>query len=84
MADDDRDTLRPATREELTQSLAFALRWRGRKRVHDPESDTFMARAAAERLAEHLHVSGFVVMKRPPATSPDASRHMPSRLPLKD
>jgi hypothetical protein len=55
--------LRPATTEELTQSLAFALRFDGRKRARD--ADDFMARAAAERLAEHLRISGFVVMKRP-------------------
>ena len=84
MPDDDRSALRPATREELMDSLAFALRYRGRKRVHDPDTDTFMARVAAERLCEHLHASGFVVLKKPPLAAPDASRHMPSRLPLKE
>ncbi len=58
------DNLRPATQEELAQALAFALQFRGRKRVH--HADNFMARIAAERLVEYLRLSGFVVMKRPP------------------
>ena len=60
--------LRPATAEELTQTLAFALRFHGRKRVH--HADDFMSRIAAERLVEHLERSGYVVMKRPPEPPP--------------
>ena len=45
--------LRPATRDELTQSLSFALRFNGRKRVHD--ADEMMARITAERLAAVRH-----------------------------
>ncbi len=56
--------LRPATRDELTQSLSFALRFSGRKRVHD--ADETMARITAERLVEHLERSGYVVMCKPP------------------
>jgi hypothetical protein len=58
------DKLRPANREELTQALAFALQFHGRKRAH--HADSFMAKIAAERLVDYLRLSGFVVMKRPP------------------
>jgi hypothetical protein len=54
----------PANREELQQTLAFALRYDGRRRVH--HSDELMARITAERLVRHLERSGFVVMKKPP------------------
>ena len=57
-------SLRPATRDELTQSLSFALRFDGRKRVHD--ADEVMARITAERLVEHLEQSGYVIMCKPP------------------
>jgi hypothetical protein len=55
----DPPNLRPATRDELTQSLSFALRFSGRKRVHD--ADETMARITAERLVGHLERSGYVV-----------------------
>ena len=57
------DDLRPATAEELTQALAFGLRFQGRKRVH--QGDELMANITAERLIRHLERSGFVVMKKP-------------------
>jgi hypothetical protein len=60
----DTPNLRQATRDELTQSLTFALRFNGRKRVHD--ADEIMARITAERLVEHLERSGYVVMHKPP------------------
>jgi hypothetical protein len=60
----DAPDLRPATRDELTQSLSFALRFNGRKRVHD--ADEAMARITDERLVEHLERSGYVVMCKPP------------------
>ncbi len=59
--------LRPATADEIEQSLVFALRFNGRKRVH--QGDEFMAKITAERLVEHLERAGFVVMKKP-ATRP--------------
>jgi hypothetical protein len=46
---------RTATRDEITQSLSFALRFNGRKRAHD--ADETMARITAERLVEHLERS---------------------------
>jgi hypothetical protein len=60
----DTPNLRPATRDELTQSLSFALRFDGRKRMHD--ADETMAQITAERLVEHLEWSGYVVMHKPP------------------
>jgi hypothetical protein len=58
------DRLTPATPEDLADTLAFALRFDGRKRKHDAAE--IMARIVAKRLVEHLERSGFVVMKRPP------------------
>ena len=59
----DTPNLRPATRDELTQSRSFALRFNGRKRVHD--ADEAMARITAERLVAHLERSGYVAMHKP-------------------
>jgi len=56
--------LTPATTEDIEQALAFALRFDGRRRVHN--GDEFMARIMAERLVKHLELCGFVVMKKPP------------------
>jgi hypothetical protein len=61
----DTPKLRPATRDELTQSLSFALRFNGRKRVHS--ADELMADITAERLVEYLEQAGYVVMCKPPA-----------------
>ncbi len=58
MSDDDKLQLRPASPEEIEQSLSFALRFDGRKRVH--HADDAMARITAERLVAHLERSGFV------------------------
>jgi hypothetical protein len=55
---------RPATRDDLTQFLSFALGFNGRKCMHD--ADETMARITAERLVEHLERSGNVVMQKPP------------------
>ncbi len=70
---EDGEELRPATREELVEDLSFAMRFKGRRRVNNAEADSFMARVAAERLADHLHQSGLVVMKKPPALAPGYS-----------
>ena len=40
--------------------IAFALRFNGRKRMHD--ADETMSRITAERLVEHSERSGYVVM----------------------
>ncbi len=76
MTDENGKTLRPATRDELMDSLAYAMRYRGGRRVRDDHAESFMSRLAAERLAEHLELSGFVVMKKPPARAHSTS-HMP-------
>lgn len=72
MTDDDKHSLRPATAAEVEESLAFVLRYAGKKRVHT--ADEFMARITAERLVQHLKQSGFVLLKRPPAAAPSASK----------
>jgi hypothetical protein len=59
----DTPTLRPATRDELTQSLSFALRYNGWKRARG--ADEIMAQITAERLVEYLEKSGYVVMCKP-------------------
>jgi hypothetical protein len=71
MSDD--PILRSATPSEIADSLSFALRYDGRRRVH--HADDAMARITAGRLAEHLERSGFVVLKRPDATALSASHH---------
>ena len=73
MTEDDKRSLRPASAEEIEQSLSFALRFDGRRRVH--HADDAMARITAERLVQHLERSGFVLMKRPDATAPSTSTH---------
>lgn len=59
------ENLRPADADDVKQSLAFALRFNGRKRFHS--ADDYMAQIVAEHLLAHLERSGFVIMKRPPA-----------------
>ncbi len=73
MNDDDKPGLRPATTREIEESLSFALRYAGRKRVH--HADEMMARITAERLVQHLEKSGYVLMRRPDAAAPSTSSH---------
>ena len=58
------DKLTPASPEDLADTLAFALRFEGRKRVHN--ADEIMSEIVAKRLVRHLERAGFVVMKKPP------------------
>ena len=58
------ERLTPADPEDLAAALAFALRFSGRKRVHN--ADEFMADTVARRLVEHLARAGFVIMMKPP------------------
>ncbi len=53
----------PADPSDLADALAYALRYQGRKRVHNAHE--IMAEMVAKRLVEHLQRAGFVVMKRP-------------------
>ncbi len=73
MTDDDKRDLRPASHEEIEQSLSFALRFDGRKRVR--HADDAMARITAERLVQHLERSGYIILKKPHATAPSTSHH---------
>ena len=68
--------LRPASADEIVAALSFALRYNGRKRVHDAADA--MARITAERLVRHLQQSGFVIMKAPAATAPTTATMPPS------
>ncbi len=54
--------LTPADPTDLANALAYALRFQGRKRVHN--ADEIMV--VAKRLVDHLERAGFVVMKKPP------------------
>jgi len=58
------ERLSPAAADDVADALAFALRFSGRKRVHN--ADELMSATVAKRLVEHLERSGFVVMKRAP------------------
>jgi hypothetical protein len=58
------DHLAHADPRDLADALAFALRFHGRKRVHN--ADEIMAEIVAARLVEHLKQAGFVFMKKPP------------------
>ena len=73
MTDDDEGTLHPATIGELEDSLSFALRYEGRKRVHT--ADGVMARVTAERLVRHLQQSGYVLMRCKSAVGFGADQH---------
>jgi len=73
MTDGDKRILHPATTAELEETLSFALRYAGKKRVRT--ADDVMARATAERLVQHLKRSGYVLMKRPAATAPNTIWH---------
>ena len=73
--------LRPATRQELHDTLRYALRYRRNGKPHR-HADDFMTQIAAETLAEHLELSGFVVMKKPSAAPPTDSAHRGSKIKL--
>jgi hypothetical protein len=64
MPDDADEKLTPADPADLADAIAFALRYSGRKRVH--QADEYMTKIAAERIVRHLQDARFVVMRRPP------------------
>jgi hypothetical protein len=72
-ADTEPPSLRPATPEEVEETLAFALRFKGRKRAD--VAGSMMAKIAAEHLRRSLEASGFVVMKRPAEPMPSTTPH---------
>ncbi len=65
--------LRPATPQEIEETLSFALRFKGRKRID--VAGPMIAQIAAEHLRRALEASGFVVMKRPIGQAPSTTRH---------
>lgn len=71
----DLSQLRPATADEIAESLSFALQFEGRKRARS--ADSLMAEITAERLVRHLERSGFVLMKRPAAAAPTTAGMLP-------
>ncbi len=72
------EKLAPADPADVAEALAFALCFSSRKRVH--HADDMIARIVADRLVEHLALSGFVVMKHPPAPAHSTSAPpIPSR-----
>jgi len=73
MTDKDKRMLHAATAAEIEETLSYALRYAGRKRVHT--ADDVMARVTAERLVRHLERSGYVLMRRPNAVAPSTSGH---------
>jgi hypothetical protein len=62
MPDDEK--LTPADPDDLAASIAFALKFEGRKRWHD--ADALMADIVAKRLIRYLERARYIVMKRPP------------------
>lgn len=62
------DGPRPEKIDQLEDALA--LRFRGRRRIR--HADELLAAIVAERLAEHLAESGFVIMKRLPSVGASA------------
>ena len=58
------DKLTPADPHDIADSVAFALLFTGKKRIHD--SDRMMASIVAERIVTHLDRWGYVVLKKPP------------------
>jgi hypothetical protein len=73
VTDEDKRNLHPATAAELEETLSYALRYAGKKRVHT--ANDVMARVTAERLVQHLERSGYVLMKHPAAAAPSTSEH---------
>jgi hypothetical protein len=57
------DKLTPADPRDLADTIAFALRYSGGKRVRD--ADEVVAMIAARRIVEHLRGARYRVMKRP-------------------
>ena len=66
----DADPLTPASRDDIEQAIAFALRFSGRKRIRT--AGEIMAALTAERIAEHLAEAGFVIMRKPPGVGAGA------------
>jgi hypothetical protein len=70
-------TRRPADSVELIDTLAYALRYDGKRRVH--HADEVMACITAEYLIRHLEQAGFVLMREAPGAAPTTAI-MPSSI----
>jgi hypothetical protein len=66
----DVEPLTPASRDDLEQAIAFALRFSGRKRIRT--AGEIMATIAAERIVAPLEEAGFVIMRKPPGVGAGA------------
>ena len=66
--------LKPATRADVVHALRHGLLFEGRRRIH--HADEIMGQIAAEKLADYLERSNFVVMRGPPA--PDSAPALPT------
>jgi hypothetical protein len=55
------ERLTPAAPDDLAVALAFALRFKGRKRVHN--ADELMAEIVAKRLVDRLERASFVTKR---------------------
>jgi len=73
MTDDEKNALRPASRDEVKAIVSYALRYLRGKRVHT--ADDVMAEVTSERITDLVEQSGMVVMKRPDAVAPSTSGH---------
>jgi len=62
---DDPSTWRRATAEELATSLAYSLVWDKRGKPHGKRLSE-MREIIARWQVEHLEMSGYVIMKKPP------------------
>jgi hypothetical protein len=62
--------LRPVTVQEIEETLAFALRFKGRKRADI--AGPMVAQIAAEHLRKSLEDAGFVILKQPDGVGPSA------------
>jgi hypothetical protein len=69
----EQSSLRPATPQEIEETLSFALRFKGRKRTDI--AGPMVAQIAAEHLRRCLEESGFVVMKLPGSEAPSTTKH---------
>ena len=69
--------LKPADIEDLKFSIAFGLRFSGRKRIR--HADEHMANIAADYLVKHLEASGYVILQKPPAARHRAPDYGPDR-----
>jgi hypothetical protein len=69
----DQPPLAPTSADEIADSLSYALRFDGRKRVH--QADGAMARITAECLVRHLERCGYVLMRKPEAAALSTTPH---------